>query len=310
MKRFPWTGLLSVLFLCEGLIAASAAPGRLQWTLRDRVASDGDEGEFIVRHRPETWRADETAVIVCDMWDLHHCKNAVRRVNELAPRMNEVVKAARDAGSLIIHAPSSCMDAYAGHPARKRAQDAPAAKNAPETIGQWCSRIPEEDQGVYPVDQSDGGEDDDPQEHEEWAKYLAAIGRNPRSPWKKQVDAIEIKDQDAITDSGVETWNLMEAYGIENVVLVGVHLNMCVLGRPFGLRQMAANGKNVVLMRDMTDSMYNPNMWPYVDHYTGTRLVVEHVEKYVCPSVTSDQILGGRPFVFSGDPIRGGGGAR
>ena len=33
---------------------------------------------------------------------------------------------------------------------------------------------------------------------------------------------------------------------------------MCVLGRPFGLRQMAKNGKNVVLMRDMTDTMYNP----------------------------------------------------
>ena len=39
---------------------------------------------------------------------------------------------------------------------------------------------------------------------------------------------------------------------------MGVHLNMCVLGRPVGIRQMVNIGKNVVLMRDMTDTMYNP----------------------------------------------------
>ena len=33
---------------------------------------------------------------------------------------------------------------------------------------------------------------------------------------------------------------------------------MCVLGRPFGIRQMVHLGKNVALMRDMTDTMYNP----------------------------------------------------
>ena len=60
-----------------------------------------------------------------------------------------------------------------------------------------------------------------------------------------------------ITMSLVENWNLLEARGIENVMILGVHTNMCVLGRPFGLRQMAHNGKNVVLVRDLTDTMYN-----------------------------------------------------
>ncbi len=103
-----------------------------------------------------------------------------------------------------------------------------------------------------------------------------------------------------MSDSGVEIWNLLEQRGIKNVVLLGVHLNMCVSGRPFGLRQLAKNGKHVVLMRDMTDTMYNPAKWPYVDHFKGTALFVEHVEKYICPTMTSDQILGGRPFVFNG----------
>src|SRR3712207_6316655 len=76
---------------------------------------------------------------------------------------------------------------------------------------------------------------------------------------------------------------------------------MCVLGRPFGLRQLAKNGKNVVLMRDMTDTMYNPERWPFVSHFQGTDLIVRHIEKFVCATVTSDQLLGGEPFRFKGD---------
>jgi hypothetical protein len=76
---------------------------------------------------------------------------------------------------------------------------------------------------------------------------------------------------------------------------------MCVLGRPFGLRQMAQNGKNVVLMRDMTDTMYDPAQWPYVNHFTGTRLIIEHIEKFVCPTITSVALLGGEEFRFARD---------
>ena len=72
---------------------------------------------------------------------------------------------------------------------------------------------------------------------------------------------------------------------ISNVVLMGVHMNMCVLGRPFGIRQMVRLGKNVVLARDLTDAMYDPRQPPYVSHARGTELVVEHIERYWCPSI-------------------------
>lgn len=247
------------------------------------------------------WAPAQTAIIVCDVWDAHHCLNAVRRLDEMVPRMNQVIEKGRGLGMLIVHAPSACMDAYKDHPARKRAQAAPAAKNLPEDIGKWCYKIPAEEKGKYPIDQTDGGEDDDPAEHEAWHAKLKAMGRNPKAPWKKQHDGIKIHDEDAISDAGVEIWNLLESRGITNVILVGVHTNMCVLGRPFGLRQMAKNGKKVVLMRDMTDTMYNPKRWPYVSHFKGTELIIEHIEKFVCPTITSDQFLGGQPFRFKGD---------
>jgi hypothetical protein len=67
---------------------------------------------------------------------------------------------------------------------------------------------------------------------------------------------------------------------------------------------MAKNGKRVVLVRDLTDSMYNPARWPHVDHFRGTELYIEHVERFIAPTITSDQVLGGKPFVFRGDPRR------
>ena len=289
----------AIFLLLFSLASASAGTFTLDTRSRARDAS----GDWSVRQQKVLWDAKATAVIVCDMWDLHHCKNAVGRVGEMAPRMNRLLNTARAKGALIIHAPSSCMDFYRDHPARKRAQAAPSAAVQPNAIGNWCHWIDEaEERQGYPIDHSDGGEDDDPAEHAAWAKHLAKLGRNPRSPWKRQVDLIDIDaGRDAISDNGIEIWNLLEARGIRNVLLVGVHTNMCVLGRPFGLRNMARNGKNVLLIRDLTDSMYNPASWPYVNHFRGTALVVEHIEHRVCPTTTSDQLLGGKPFGFRGD---------
>ncbi len=284
-----------------GLAGASmCAAADLSLHLQQRVAA----GEsFKLAATPERWEAQKTALIVCDMWDLHDCYNAVQRVNEMTPRMNEVVGALRGKGVLVIHAPSSCMKFYDAHPARARAQAAPKAANLPVGIGDWCKQIPAEEKGKYPIDQSDGGEDDEPQVHARWADELKARGLNPRAPWTRQTAGLTIDGgRDAISDSGVEIWNLLESRGIRNVILLGVHVNMCVSGRPFGLRQMAKNGKHVVLMRDLTDSMYNPARWPHVDHIAGTALYIEHVEKYICPTITSDQILGGKPFAFRTAP--------
>jgi len=273
----------------------------MELELRTRVETGENTGRFHTTTRKETWKAKETAVIVCDMWDLHHCLNATRRGAELAPRMNQVLNEARKRGAVIIHAPSSCMKTYEDHPARIRAVETPRSKTFPQDIGRWCHKIPAEERGKYPIDQSDGGEDDDPEEHKKWAAKLKSMGRNPRGPWKSQTDLIDIHKQDYISDSGEEIWSILEQRRVDNVILVGVHTNMCVLGRPFGLRNMARAGKNVVLMRDMTDTMYNPARAPYVSHFTGTDLIVEHIEKWVCPTITSNQLIGGRSFVFKND---------
>lgn len=298
--------LCSLVALGNVSLFSLRAAEQLTLTLQKRIEAKENTNEYRVVTVPESWAAKKTAIIVCDMWDLHHCKNAVRREGEMAPRMNQVLEKARAQGVFIVHAPSSCMKPYDGHPARERAKAAPKAPTLPLDIGQWCSKIPSEEKGKYPIDQSDGGEDDVPAEHKVWAEELKAKGLNPDAPWTRQIDVLKIHDDDAISDSGIEIWNLLEQRGITNVILMGVHVNMCVSGRPFGLRQMAKNGKHVVLMRDLTDSMYNPARAPFVDHYRGTELFIEHTEKFISPTITSDQIIGGKSFRFSGDPRANG----
>ncbi len=305
MVRFSYS--LFILFLCVSGVSiqgqTEAQPITLNMQSQRPLASD--ERLFEIVHREEKWNPQETALIVCDVWDYHHSLNAVKRLEEFAPRLNAVIKSAREKGITVIHAPSDCMDHYQSHPARKRAMECPKAVYVPYAIEDWCSSLPSEKNYKYPVDQSDGGADDDENQAKPWAEKLSKLGRNPALPWKAQSPLIEIdSEKDFISDRGGEVWNILENRQIKNVILTGVHVNMCVLGRPFGLRQMARNGKHVVLMRDMTDSMYNPKSWPYVDHYSGTELVLNHIERHVCSTITSDTFLGGKPFHFQGDTRR------
>ena len=219
------------------------------------------------------------------MWDQHWCKGASERVAEMAPFMNNVITTARNRGILIVHAPSQCMDYYKNHPARKLGQKY-KSKKAKNLISN--NLLDSEKYAVWPVDQKDGGCDDDPQ-------------CKQGQPWTKQTVMLEISDRDAISDSGIEIAGLFEARGIRNVILMGVHENMCIIGRSFGLRNMVRLGLNVVLMRDLTDTMYNSTQWPVVSHFTGNSLMTEYIEKYVCPTMLSCDFTGQRQFRFKED---------
>ncbi len=266
-----------------------------------RIPSE-KSGRFHRVEKKVDWVPSQTALILCDVWDSHTSQRAVQRVEELLPRLEETKNKLRSLGVTVIHAPSGCMATYASHPARLRAQNVPASTNYPSQIESWCYQIPAEEAGKYPLDQSNGGADDKPDAKEAWGQELVRQGRNPKSPWRAQHEKVSIDgEKDFISDSGKEIWNILESKGIENVVLAGVHTNMCVLGRPFGLRRMVLAGKNAALLSDLTDTMYDPGSFPYVSHFTGTDLIIDHIERHVCPTFTSDQIVGGSPFRFAED---------
>ena len=280
--------ILPVFVLLVVPIIASLAPAEipeantLSLYMRNRAQVENSD-QFDLAYNSTEWDARKTAIVVCDMWDEHWCSSATKRVAEMAPRMNEVLEAARSRGALIIHCPSGTLDFYKDTPGRKLAQQAP--KVEPKVpLQRWCHLDPKSE-APLPIDDSDGGCPEPDKSHRAWSR---------------QIETLEIMPGDAITDSA-EAYYLMRQRGIENVIVMGVHTNMCVLGRPFGIRQLVRQDLNVVLMRDMTDSMYNPKMRPKVSHVRGTELVVEHIEKYWCPTITSSDLLGGPAFRFEED---------
>ena len=280
--------LLPVCLLLSATVseAGGSEPGQLiKVSTQKRIPSELDKGAFIMVNEIQEWQSHETAIIICDMWDKHWCSGATNRVAEMAPAMNEVISMARKRGVLIVHAPSDCMDYYSDHPARKLGRKYRSRK-VERMLGDGL--LESEKGAEWPFEISGGGCDDEPQ---------CEIGR----AWTKQIETIDVLDGDVITDSGVEAGSLFIKRGIKNVILVGVHTNMCVIGRSFGLRNMVRLGMNVVLMRDMTDTMYDAASWPNVSHFTGNSLMFEYIEKYVCPTMVSSDFTGHKQFRFKND---------
>lgn len=273
-----------LLFCLAGLLAASPDPPKVMFNVQKRVAANGTD--YKVVKAKEEWDPTKTAVIICDMWDHHWCKGASARVAELAPHMNKVLNIARSKGMLIVHSPSDCMKYYADYPQRKAALQYARPDDRYED---GTNLLASEKNAVWPIDQSNGGCNDTPRCEE-------------GNPWTKQTGLLEIKDNDIISDSGPEMARMFKDKGIDRVILMGVHTNMCVIARPFGLRNMSNYGMNVVLMRDLTDAMYDSRQAPFVNHFEGLGLMVEYIEKYIAPTVLSTDLTGEPPFRFKEDP--------
>ncbi len=217
------------------------------------------------------WPASATALLLCDVWNRHTCPAAEARLERLVPRMAEVVTALRARGVQIVHAPSDTMPFYAGSPARERVLAAPAVP-PPAAIAH--------DDPPLPVDATGGGCDADREEP------------SPPWPWTREHPGIIIDESvDVIADNGRDLYAYYQQRGIRHVLIMGVHTNMCVLNRTFAIKQLVRWNVEVALIRDLTDAMYDPARPPYVSHEDGVRLIVEYIEKFWCPTVTSTEIL-------------------
>ena len=237
------------------------------------------------------------AVIVCDMWDTHICVSAAHRAEAMVPRMNEVLRAMRNAGGVIIHAPADCMPFYEGTPARARALAAPHV-DAPVSFDWYSWR--EDEIATLPSSLTTLGSCscDTPE---------PCGGPDSSNVITRQVATIEISPTDVVSDDGQEIFNVLEQHGIDDVVVMGVHTNICVLSRWYGIRQLVYLGKRPVLCRDLTDSFHRDPQgrdW-------GTQRIIEHIEQRWCPTVTSSQLLAGQLDVLfhcsvprAPDPVR------
>jgi nicotinamidase-related amidase len=247
--------------------AAGAGAAEISVDLRSRVEAFKRSGEWREVNLHQSLPLEKTAIVVCDMWDKHWCKGATERVGGLVKRMDPFLEAARKRGIQIIHAPSETMAFYQDAPQRKRIlavgkiePPAPLALSDPP----------------LPIDDKRGGCDTND------SFYKA---------WTREHPGLRIAPEDVVSDNGAEIYSFLRERGIGNLLIMGVHANMCILNRTFAIKAMTKWGIRCILVRDLTDAMYSPEDRPYVSHDAGTQLVIEHIEKYWCPTTTSAALL-------------------
>lgn len=275
-----WVVLSGSAAFSEGALAIHTR-GQIetsQWVAPKKINTDLDapvsDRAFTYVHKTLLWDPAKTAVVIVDLWEQSQAPRVGKRMDELAPHINEAARAARSKGLLVVHAPGGVTDYYKDTPQRARCLEV-----APVAL------VAMEEGPALPVDASDNG----------WEGPVRAD-----KPQTRQHPAIEIAEADAVGE-GAEVYGLLKKRGIENVILMGVHANFALLDGPTGIHQMKAQGLNVVLVRDLTDSRYNPEKAPRVSHIRGTELVVDYLEQLGCPTIDSTDLTGKPAFRFAED---------
>jgi hypothetical protein len=189
------------------------------------------------------------------------------RVDAFLPRMNKALEAARALGMTVMLCPSDVVENYAGYPQREAIFALPKV-TVPKVMDVTCPPVPDA-----------GG---------------CACGREQcggNYGWDGMHPALVIGSDDLMSDTQAEIYAICQKYGLTHLIYVGFHTQVCLLGKPMGLRAMKAAGLNCVLAGDMTDAHpgYDPsrNFTPDLN----TEQVVEHFEKHLAPTIHFQQAL-------------------
>ena len=83
----------------------------------------------------------------------------------------------------------------------------------------------------------------------------------------------------------------MVCTGIKHIVYMGVHENMCIMGRSFALLNTVGWGFDVTIARDLVDTMYSPARTPYVSHEQANEIMSSFIEKFWVPSLSMYDFL-------------------
>ena len=256
-----------LLFLLLALELRPVGAADLAVNLRSRVEVFKGSGEWRAVSLQQSLPVEKTAVLICDMWDKHWCSGATERVDGLVAKMAPFIESARKRGIQIIHAPSETMAFYQDAPQRKRILSL-AKIDPPAPLSLLDPPLP--------IDDKRGGCDTPDQFYKAWTR---------------EHPGLRIDLSDVISDSGTEIYSFLRERDIRTLLVMGVHTNMCVLNRTFAIKRMTALGIHCILVRDLTDAMYNPQDPPHVSHDAGTQLVIEYIERYWCPTTTSADLL-------------------
>lgn len=229
----------------------------VEFTLQTR---DPATGRIILK--AEKVDSARVGVIAVDVWNYHWCKTATMRVDAIVPRIDKALEIARSLGMTVMLCPSDVVDNYVGYPQRE-AVLAMEKVPVPKMLEVSCPPVPDA-----------GG---------------CACGRERCAVnygWDGMHPGLQIGEHDLMPDTQAEVYAICRKYNLTHLIYVGFHTQVCLLGKPMGLKAMKSAGLECVLARDMTDAHpgYDPARGFTPD--INTAQVIEHFEKYLSPTIS------------------------
>lgn len=215
-----------------------------------------------VSERSETLDPRKAGVVAIDVWNHHWCKTASARVGALVPRMNATLAGARKLGMQVFLCPTDAADKYVGTLPHERAAVWPRRKVpwGPEVS---CPPVPGYGAGCMCGNSSCKG----------------------NYGWDGMHPDLVISDDDLMPNDAECLYSICQDNGITHLIVVGVHTQICVLGKPTGIRNMKRAGMECILARDLTDALtgYDPANKLIPD--TSTANIVAHFEEHLAPTI-------------------------
>jgi len=214
--------------------------------------------------------ADEAALILVDVWNIHTTESHYERaVKIISTRIAPVLQAARAVGMAVVHAPSPAV----------------VRRCYPEAMPPASA-------------QSDQGPDWPPEEFRNpfrGGKYTA-FGRNPEpraDDWLRiRATELDIAEPvkplpgETVIATGDQVHALLAERRILHLFYVGFATNMCVIHRDYGIRAMSKRrGYNCILIRDATTGIEYHDT---ADSLTATEMAIREVEAQLGWSTTTE----------------------
>jgi hypothetical protein len=115
--------------------------------------------------------------------------------------------------------------------------------------------------------------------------------------------ALKMGEGDWMPDTQAEVYAICQQRGLTHLIYVGFHTQVCLLGKPMGLRAMKSAGLQCVLARDMTDAHpgYDPARQFTPD--LNTEQVIEHFERHLAPTIHLQRELEQVDLWDSAEPV-------
>lgn len=220
---------------------------------------------------------DQTALVLVDLWNVHHIDSWVERETAvLKEKILPVIDAAREAGLTIVQAPS---------PEVIRNQE----KLQKRVYGGWTDPNIKQPSVDWP-----------PAEFMERSGDYHAF-RHPRHQppgvqrfWEKlegQMDIsplVQMADSDFLVATGDQLHALFRENEVLHILYAGFATNWCIMGRDYGVAPMSGRGYNVILLRDATEGVEFPDT---LEKGWATELAVREVEQKYGYTATSGDLI-------------------